>query len=117
MAKLSTHVLDTANGKPAQGIKLDFYRIEGDKQTLIKSLETNNDGRTDELLLDQHEMETGEFAIVFHVAQYFTDLGVEQTSPPFLNRIPLHFSIFDINENYHVPLLVSPWSYSTYRGS
>jgi 5-hydroxyisourate hydrolase len=117
MAKLSTHVLDTANGKPAEGIKLDFYRVEGATQVLLKSLVTNNDGRTDELLLDDSTIQVGEYAIVFHVAEYFSGKGVAQTEPAFLNRIPIHFGIFDAEANYHVPLLVSPWSYSTYRGS
>lgn len=117
MAKLSTHVLDTANGVPAQGIKLEFFRIEGSNQQLIKTLITNSDGRTDELLLDEHSMAVGEYAIVFHVGDYFAKLTGEQNEPAFLNRIPINFGIFDAEANYHVPLLVSPWSYSTYRGS
>mgnify|MGYP003625703666 CR=1 FL=1 len=117
MAKLSTHVLDTANGIPAQGIKLEFFRVEGSTQTLLKTLITNNDGRTDELLLDNTTIEIGEYIIVFHVAEYFSNQDGEQNAPPFLNRIPLHFGISDASANYHVPLLVSPWSYSTYRGS
>ncbi len=117
MAKLSTHVLDTANGVPAQGIKLEFFRIDNDKQVLLKTLHTNSDGRTDELLLDDSNIEVGEYAIVFHVASYFTGLGVKETKPAFLNKIPINFGIVDASANYHVPLLVSPWSYSTYRGS
>jgi len=117
MAKLSTHVLDTANGKPAENIKLEFYRVEGSQNVLLKTLTTNNDGRTNELLLDDSNIEVGEYIIVFYVAEYFTKLGVKQTKPAFLNRIPIHFGIFDAKANYHVPLLVSPWSYSTYRGS
>lgn len=117
MAKLSTHVLDTANGIPAKGIKLEFFRIEGLKQTLIKTLFTNSDGRTDELLLDDNTMAIGEYAIVFHIADYFSSECNGKEKLAFLNRIPIHFGITDANENYHVPLLVSPWSYSTYRGS
>ena len=118
MGKLSTHVLDTANGKPAKNIKIELYRVSDDAQNLlIKTLKTNSDGRTDELLLDAATIEVGEYIIVFHVGDYFTSLGLEQTNPMFLNRIPIQFGIFDASENYHVPLLVSPWSYSTYRGS
>lgn len=117
MAKLSTHVLDTANGIPAQGIKLEFFRVEGSKHTLLKTLTTNDDGRTDELLLDDATIEVGEYIIVFHVADYFSNNKTEQNKPAFLNRIPIHFGIADANASYHVPLLVSPWSYSTYRGS
>jgi 5-hydroxyisourate hydrolase len=84
---------------------------------LIKSLSTNSDGRTDELLLDDSNIEVGKYVIVFHVADYFASLGKVQTEPAFLDDIPIHFGIFDATANYHVPLLVSPWSYSTYRGS
>jgi 5-hydroxyisourate hydrolase len=125
MAKLSTHVLDTANGVPAQGIKLEFFKIENSKHTLLKTLTTNVDGRTDELLLDDTTMDVGEYAIVFFVGDYFNKRktnevigqNTEEAKPKFLNRIPLHFGISNKTENYHVPLLVSPWSYSTYRGS
>lgn len=117
MAKLSTHVLDTANGVPAQGIKLEFFRVEGTEHQLIKTLLTNADGRTDELLLDANDIEVGEYVIVFHVGDYFSKITGESTEPAFLNRIPINFGIFDADANYHVPLLVSPWSYSTYRGS
>ena len=123
MAKLSTHVLDTANGIPAQGIKLEFFRVDGSKQILLKTLVTNADGRTDELLLDDTTMAVGEYVIVFHVGEYFSnvinfaDAAKSQQEPAFLNRIPLHFGISDASAGYHVPLLVSPWSYSTYRGS
>lgn len=116
MAKLSTHVLDTANGVPAEGIKLEFFRVENSEQVLLKTLTTNSDGRTDELLLDSSNIETGEYVIVFHVAEYFSR-NAEQAELPFLSRIPIHFGISDANANYHVPLLVSQWSYSTYRGS
>ena len=117
MAKLSTHVLDTANGVPAKGIKIEFFRVQNEQNILIKTLNTNDDGRTDELLLDDKSIAVGEYIIVFHVAEYFQALGAEINEPAFLNKIPIHFGIFDASANYHVPLLVSPWSYSTYRGS
>ncbi len=117
MGKLSTHILDTANGIPAQGIKLDFYRIQNNENRLIKSLITNSDGRTDELLLDETTIEVGEYSIVFHVADYFRPKAEQNSQPAFLDKVPINFGISDANANYHVPLLVSPWSYSTYRGS
>lgn len=117
MAKLSTHVLDTANGIPAQGIKLEFFRLNGSEKQLLKTLTTNKDGRTDELLLDESTIEAGEYSIVFHTAEYFAKDNAKQDKPTFLNQIPINFGISDVKGNYHVPLLVSPWSYSTYRGS
>jgi 5-hydroxyisourate hydrolase len=117
MAKLSTHVLDTANGIPAQNIKIEFFRVEGVNHTLLKTLTTNADGRTDELLLDDTNIAIGEYAIVFYVGEYFSNQTAAPNKPTFLNRIPIHFGISDKEANYHVPLLVSPWSYSTYRGS
>lgn len=117
MAKLSTHVLDTASGIPAKGVKIEFYRMEASEQTLLKTVYTNDDGRTDELLLDNSTMQVGEYVLMFYVADYFTEQQTEQTEPAFLNRIPINFGISDSTANYHVPLLVSPWSYSTYRGS
>lgn len=117
MAKLSTHVLDTAAGIPAKGVKIEFYRIDASEQNLIKTLHTNDDGRTDELLLDESNMKVGEYVIMFYVADYFAAQGAAKTEQPFLDRIPINFGISDAAANYHVPLLVSPWSYSTYRGS
>ena len=117
MGKLSTHVLDTAAGKPASGVKVELFRLHGGKTGLLKSVVTNADGRTDELLLDAEEMQVGQYALVFWVADYFEAIGAELADPPFLDRVPLHFSVSDIEQGYHVPLLISPWSYSTYRGS
>lgn len=117
MGKLSTHVLDTSSGIPAANVEIDLYRITTSGKNLIKSVKTNEDGRTNELLLDELNIEIGEYELVFHIANYFTALAIKLDEPPFLNRIPIQFSISDANGNYHVPLLVSPWSYSTYRGS
>jgi 5-hydroxyisourate hydrolase len=111
-AGLTTHVLDTANGKPAAGVKLELYRLENDLRTLIKSTITNTDGRTDEPLIARGSLQTGRYEIVFFVGEYF-GLGGER----FLETVPICFGIADTNAHYHVPLLVSPWSYSTYRGS
>lgn len=117
MSKLSTHVLDTANGHPAAGMKIDFYRNPGANEELVKSVSTNQDGRTDALLLDQDEMKVGEYELRFYVSEYFEKMGAETPEPAFLNVVPIRFTIFDATQGYHVPLLCSPWSFSTYRGS
>lgn len=118
MGRLSTHVLDTANGCPAPGMKVELYRIDlGGARTLIKSGATNADGRTDAPLLVDAAFAVGTYELVFDVAAYFKTRGTKTAEPPFLSQVPLRFTIADPNGHYHVPLLVSPWSYSTYRGS
>ena len=117
MGRLTTHVLDTAHGQPAAGMSIEFAVREGAQWTLIKSLTTNADGRTDEPLLAADAMHTGEFQLVFHVGDYFRRVGVSLPRPAFLDQVPLLFGIADANAHYHVPLLCSPWAYSTYRGS
>ncbi|MSQ73531.1 MAG: hydroxyisourate hydrolase [Betaproteobacteria bacterium] len=117
MGRLSTHVLDTASGCPAAAMRIDFLRIEGGQARLIKTVHTNQDGRTAEPILSADAMQTGEFELLFHTAEYFARSGARLAEPPFLDRIPLRFAIADAAAHYHVPLLVSPWSYSTYRGS
>jgi 5-hydroxyisourate hydrolase len=117
MAKLSTHVLDTMHGTPAAGMRGELYLLAGpDKRTLLKLFETNTNGRTDEPLLEEKSMQFGTFELRFHVAEYYQRLGA-QDAGKFLDQVPLQFVINDPTANYHVPLLVSPWSYSTYRGS
>lgn len=116
--KLSTHVLDTASGKPAAGVKIELHSLAADgTRRLLKSVETNSDGRTEALLLDANAIEAGEYELVFYTAEYFRRQGAELAVPPFLDRVPIRFGIADASQNYHVPLLISPWSYSTYRGS
>lgn len=118
MGKLSTHVLDTAYGRPAAAMRLELYRVRGDGKTeLLKRAVTNLDGRTDVPLLADGEMEAGQYELQFHCAEYFSGQGAELSDPPFLDIVPIRFAIADGDGNYHVPLLVSPWSYSTYRGS
>ncbi len=113
---LTTHVLDTANGKPAAGMSVDLFAVHGENRTPLKSMQTNADGRTDGPLLLPDEFAVGLYEIVFDVAGYFArDTGLPD--PPFLGRVPIRFGIADPEAHYHVPLLVSPWSYSTYRGS
>ena len=120
---LSTHVLDTMHGCPAAGMKVELFSTEindgndGDKATLIKSLVLNHDGRTDAPLFDNASLKVGTYRLTFDVAAYFKARGVELPEPNFLNRVSLDFGVAHEDQHYHVPLLVSPWSYSTYRGS
>jgi 5-hydroxyisourate hydrolase len=114
---LSTHVLDTASGKPAAGMRIEFSELDGDTWKPIKTVRTNADGRTDEPLFTADAMRTGQFRLVFHVAAYFRERGDHLPDPPFLDTVPLHFGIADRAAHYHVPLLCTPWSYATYRGS
>ena len=116
MKKLTTHVLDTANGIPGEAIRIDLYKIT-EERTHIKTVVTNSDGRLDEPLLEGDSFEHGTWELVFHVAEYFENkIDKKMTPPHFLDEIPLRFGI-NTDSHYHVPLLVSPWSYSTYRGS
>ena len=115
---LSTHVLDTARGRPAAGLRLELFRLDpaGGERTSLKTVRTDADGRTDAPLLEGEELEATTYEIVFDVGEYFAaEVGI--TDPPFLGRVPIRFGIADASAHYHVPLLASPWSYSTYRGS
>lgn len=117
--KLTTHVLDTAHGCPAIGMSLELWSVdrESGEKTRLKSLVTNQDGRTDCPLLVDAELQVGTYELVFAVGDYFAQRSVEVSQPPFLDRVPIQFGIADPQVHYHVPLLASPWSYSTYRGS
>jgi 5-hydroxyisourate hydrolase len=117
MGHLSTHVLDTANGCPAAGMQVTLQLVDGDKITTIRRIALNHDGRGDGPLLDAASMATGHYRLSFEVAPYFRARGVVLPDPPFLDTVLLDFGISDAAGHYHVPLLVSPWSYSTYRGS
>ena len=110
MGKLTTHVLDTANGRPGTGIAVDLYRLDGEAGTLVAKATTNPDGRTDAPLLEGENFRTGTYQLVFHIGAYFKSQG-------FLDAVPIRFKIADAAAHYHVPLLCSPWSYTTYRGS
>lgn len=116
MGRLSTHVLDTAAGRPAAGIALSLYRREGKDWALVMDAKTNADGRTDAPLLTG-TLTTGRYRLVFQVGAYFRSSGAKVAEPPFLDEVPIEFGIAEPDGHYHVPLLVSPWSYSTYRGS
>lgn len=114
MGRLSTHVLDTAHGCPAVGMGFALFK-EGRADAIISGV-TNADGRTDGALLSG-ELEPGRYRLEFNVAEYFLKRGVKLPDPPFLDKVSLAFGIADSSGHYHVPLLVSPWAYSTYRGS
>jgi 5-hydroxyisourate hydrolase len=115
---LSTHVLDTMHGTPAAGMAVELYTTGPGAPALVKRFVLNADGRNpDGPLFDNASLRVGTFRLVFDVAAYFRGLGVELPDPPFLDRVSLDFGIAHVDQHYHVPLLVSPWSYSTYRGS
>jgi len=112
--RLTTHVLDTALGKPAGNLRIDLFRIDGERAEQISSTRTNDDGRCDAPLLSGEAMTSGTYELRFHAGDY---LGQNADDVPFLDIIPIRFGIADVSAHYHVPLLLSPYSYSTYRGS
>lgn len=113
---LTTHVLDTARGCPADGLKIELYRLEGAMRKHLKTLRTNADGRTDEQILPENAFETGTYELVFHAGAYLDSCGTPPEDPRFLDLIPIRFGMSEAS-HYHVPLLLSPFGYSTYRGS
>jgi 5-hydroxyisourate hydrolase len=114
---VTTHVLDAAQGRPAAGMQIDLFSIDGESRSLVRTVETNADGRTDEPVIPKGELATGVYELVFHAGSYLEAAGLVDGSPLFLDVIPIRFGIADAGEHYHVPLLLSPYSYSTYRGS
>ncbi|HVZ44751.1 MAG TPA: hydroxyisourate hydrolase [Ramlibacter sp.] len=115
---LSTHVLDTMHGTPAAGMGVELYSTKGDAATLLKRFALDADGRNPQgPLIDTAALRKGTYRLVFDVAAYFRGRGEDLPEPPFLDRVALDFGVSDTAQHYHVPLLVSPWSYSTYRGS
>lgn len=118
MGQLTTHVLDTMRGCPAAGMAVRLYRLPAaGAPELIRQLSLNQDGRADGPLLQGETFQPGRYRLVFEVAAYFRAAGVTLPEPPFLDAVPLDFGIADAGAHYHVPLLASPWAYSTYRGS
>ena len=117
MTKLTTHVLDIYSGKPGKGIKVDLYYYQNDNQkSKINTIVLNNDGRSDKALIEGVNFKEGKYELIFFVGDYFKKI-TENSKIPFLDDVVVKFGISNIKEHYHVPLLVSPWSYSTYRGS
>ncbi|MEX3955706.1 5-hydroxyisourate hydrolase [Trinickia symbiotica] len=117
MGKLTTHVLDTAHGRPGAGIRVELFSLDGDARRRLATVVTNSDGRCDAPLLEGSAFKTGEYELVFHAGDYFAAAGVALPAPRFIDRVVLRFGVADPKAHYHVPLLVSPWAYSTYRGS
>jgi 5-hydroxyisourate hydrolase len=117
MGRLSTHVLDTVNGRPAAGVRVVLHRVGSEAREVVVETRTNADGRTDAPLMAAEAMRAGTYEMLFHVGDYFRAAGTATADPPFLDVVPVRFTVADAAGHYHVPLLVSPWSYSTYRGS
>jgi len=118
MGKLTTHVLDTAAGIPARGMEVELHRLgAGAAPALLAQFATNEDGRAPAPVLEGDRFAAGRYSLTFHVADYFRARAIDLPDPPFLDTVVIHFGIADPRSSYHVPLLVSPWSYSTYRGS
>ena len=118
--RLTTHVLDTAHGRPANGMEIELWRLDSADMSgrlLLKQVATNEGGRTSAPLLEGEELAPGVYELLFRVGAYFARLGVVAPAPPFLDAVPVRFGIAEAEGHYHVPLLVSPWAYSTYRGS
>ncbi len=116
MGRLTTHVLDTAAGRPAAGMKIELYRLDSER-VLIRSVVTNSDGRVDGALLEGEAFSKGVYELVFHAGDYLSRAGAGLPDPLFLDIIPIRFGIAEPGQHYHVPLLISPFGYSTYRGS
>jgi|TARA_B100000925_G_scaffold265031_1_gene223931 5-hydroxyisourate hydrolase len=116
MAKLTTHVLDVYSGKPGKNIKVELFFLNGKDREIINSLVLNTDGRSDKPLAEEDKFKSGKYELVFYIGDYFKEI-IKNEKQPFLDDVVVRFNISNNKENYHVPLLVSPWSYSTYRGS
>jgi 5-hydroxyisourate hydrolase len=117
VARLSTHILDLSRGVPASGVRVELFHIEGEERAFVASAITNRDGRTDEPLLVADSLPRGIFELVFHAGDYFRGVGIPLTDPPFLDHVVIRVGVDPTAGSYHVPLLLSPYAYSTYRGS
>jgi 5-hydroxyisourate hydrolase len=117
MGKLSTHVLDTAHGRPGAGVAVELYAVEAGGRRLLKREATNADGRCAAPLLEGEALRAGRYELVFHAGDYFAAQGLALPEPRFIDVVTVAFGVADASQNYHVPLVLTPWSYSTYRGS
>lgn len=116
MGRLSMHMLDTMSGEGAGGIRVDFSKLEGGSYKLLRSIVTNEVGRTPEPLMSAERIETGSYQFEVYVAEYYKRKGVALDGGPYFDKLPVRFTVFDGAQNYHVPVLFSPWGYTTYRG-
>lgn len=114
---LTTHVLDTSSGLPAEGLEIDLFSLQDETRQHIRTMQTNSDGRTDNHILPAEEFKAGVYELVFKTGKYLERTAEAQDAPFFLSDIPIRFGINDLDAHYHVPLLLSPFGYSTYRGS
>ncbi|MBT3556172.1 MAG: hydroxyisourate hydrolase [Rhodospirillales bacterium] len=114
---LTTHVLDTSTGTPGHGMRIELFRLNGEDRTKLADVVTNDDGRCDEPILGGDDFAPGTYELLFHAGDYLDTTGADLPAPKFLDQIPIRFGISDVAAHYHVPLLISPYSYSTYRGS
>jgi len=114
--RMTLHVLDVYSGKPAAKVRVDLSILDGDNYRLIKTVETTANGRPEAPVLSGDECKVGEYELLFHVADYYSGIGAKLPNPAFLNKVPVRFAVFEPGA-YHIPLLLTPWSYSTYRGS
>jgi len=117
MGRLTTHVLDTATGRPAEGVRIELHRLEGGARRALAEAVTNADGRCDGPLLEGDAFTAGVYELTFHAGAYFDTLGLDLPEPKFLDQVPIRFGIADATQHFHVPLLISPFGCSTYRGS
>jgi 5-hydroxyisourate hydrolase len=117
MARLSTHVLDTARGVPASGLHIELHRLADGQRIRVATAVTNADGRTSEPLVSSSSLDVGAYELTFHAGDYFRRAGQPLTTPPFLDHVVIRFGVADADGNYHVPLLLSPYGYTTYKGS
>jgi 5-hydroxyisourate hydrolase len=115
--KMTTHVLDIMHGHPAAGMTIELWRLNGEAREHLLTVQTNSDGRVSTPLRADDALIAGEYELLFHVRAYFETRQPDSGASPFLNIVPIRFTVFDASQHYHVPLLVSPWAYSTYRGS
>ncbi|RNF34349.1 hydroxyisourate hydrolase [Paracoccus methylarcula] len=117
MAGITTHVLDNETGSPGVGMRIDFSVFENGEYRLLKTVQTNQEGRTDEMILTPEETRIGQYQLLFHVDEYYRSKGTDLPEPPFIEKVPVNFSVFDTGQHYHVPMLCTPWTCTTYRGS
>ena len=117
MAALTTHVLDTANGVPAKGIRIEIFKLHDSNRSKLRETITNNEGRTESPMLNEDQFVPGTYELLFHIGHYFREKNNLTEGPSFLDIVPVRFTIGFLDQSYHVPLLISPWGYTTYRGS